>query len=216
MKTGIKYVIVQDYETGGLPNKTLKPFIDIALCEVACVVIDMQTLSIIDEYQNLFKPHYKGDLVYQQEALNVNGLTLEMMEEKGVDARDIYKDLKALYLLYKNPRHGAVICGHNFTAFDHPFTVNMFEYFGDDVWNYVKWVEDTQKIAYYSSVEQQDYKLHTCCMENSIELVDAHRAIHDTRANAQLFISYIKRLRGEGLKKKEEVFQEKFQFQIPH
>lgn len=216
MKSSVKYVIVQDYETGGLPNKEMRPFLEVALCEVALVVVDMQSLTIVDEYQSLFKPHYKSGLIYQQEALNVNGLTMEMMETSGEDAKIIYKDIKGYFLKYKNPRHGAIICGHNYTGFDHPFTVNMFDYFGDDVWSYVKWVEDTQKLAYYASLEQSDYKLSTCCMENSIALTDAHRAIHDTRANAQLFISYIKRLRGEGVDKKESVFKEKFQFQIPH
>mgnify|MGYP001102082325 FL=1 len=56
-KSSVKYVIVQDYETGGLPDKDHEPFIDIALCEVACVVIDMEKLEVIEEYQSLFKPH---------------------------------------------------------------------------------------------------------------------------------------------------------------
>lgn len=217
-KSSVKYVIVQDYETGGLPSKEKKPFLDIALCEVACVVVDMEKLEIIDEYQALFKPGYKDDLIYAPEALAVNGLTMEMMEEQGKDAKTVYKDLKDLYTKYKNPRQGAIVCGHNFTGFDHPFTIELFNYYGDDVWKYVKWVEDTQKLAYYSNLEQPDYKLATCCSLNDISLVGAHRAIHDTRSNAQLFISYIKRLRGEGnstSSKEENRFREHFKFQIP-
>ena len=43
-----------------------------------------------------------------------------------------------------------------------------------------------------------DYKLSTCCQLAGIDLVDAHRALTDTKANALLLISYIKKLRGEG------------------
>ena len=218
MKSSVKYVVVQDYETGGLPSGTKAPFLDIALCEVACVVVNMETLTIEKEYQALFKPNYKENLIYEPQALQVNGLTMDMMEENGIDAKQIYKDLKSIYLEYKNPRHGALVCGHNFVGFDHPFTIEMFRYFNDDVWKYVKWVEDTQKLAYYANLQQQDYKLSTCCDENGISLVDAHRAIYDTRANAQLFIAYIKKLRGEGVANvtaEEKPFRENFKFQIP-
>lgn len=217
-KSSVKYAIVQDYETGGLPDKDHQPFIDIALCEVACVVVDMEKLEVIEEYQSLFKPHYKDGLVYTPKALEVNGLTLDMLEEQGKDPKIIYKEIKDLYVKYKNPRQGAIVCGHNFTGFDHPFTIELFKYYGDDVWKYVKWVEDTQKLAYYSSLEQQDYKLATCCSNNDIALVGAHRAIYDTRSNAQLFITYIKKLRGEGAVSQsnvEESFREQFKFQIP-
>lgn len=110
---------------------------------------------------------------------------------------------------YKNPRQGAIVCGHNFTGFDHPFTIELFKYYGDDVWKYVKWVEDTQKLAYYSSLEQQDYKLATCCSNNDIALVGAHRAIYDTRSNAQLLsrISKIERRRCGIPIKRRGIFQ---------
>lgn len=217
MKSSVKYVIVQDYETGGLPDSKNRPFLDVPLCEVACVVIDMAELIIVDEYQNLFLPNYKEGLTYNPTALAVNGLTLEQLEEQGVEPKVVYKDLKEIYTKYKNPRHGAIVCGHNYTGFDHPFTVELFAYHGDDVWKYVKWVEDTQKLAYYASLEQQDYKLATCCAQNNIALTGAHRAIYDTRSNAQLFINFIKRLRGGGVVAGEEKkpFREQFKFQIP-
>lgn len=218
MKSSIKYVIVQDYETGGLPSSTKKPFLDVPLCEVACVVVDMEKLEVIDEYQDMFKPNYKDGLIYEPKALEVNGLTLSMLEEKGKDPKEVYNNLKQLYLKYKNPRQGAVVCGHNFTGFDHPFTIELFAYYIDDVWKYVKWVEDTQKLAYYANLEQQDYKLATCCADNNIALTGAHRAINDARSNAQLFISYVKKLRGEGAavsKEENKPFREQFKFQIP-
>lgn len=217
MDSSIKYVIVQDYETGGLPSAKKLPFLDVPVCEVACVVVDMKTLTCIDEYQSLFQPHYKEGLVYDEKALEVNHLTLEQLEQGGKDVLQVYKDLRELYTKYKNPRHGAILAGHNYTGFDHPFTEALFKYCGDDVTKYVKWVEDTQKLAYYSSLSQENYKLSTCCANNGISLVDAHRAIHDTRANALLFIEYIKKLRSiaTAQEKTQESFRDTFRYQIP-
>ena len=215
MDSSVKYVIVQDYETGGLPSTKKVAFLDVPLCEVACVVVDMKKLECIDEYQSFFKFNYKDGLEYEPQAMAVNQITREQLEG-GAEAMQIYKDLKALYTKYKNPRQGAIICGHNYTGFDHPFTVELFKYCNDDITKYVKWVEDTQKLAYYSSLSQENYKLVTCCIDHGISIENAHRAINDTRANALLFIEYIKKLRSISVNEvKRESFRSDFRFQIP-
>ena len=53
MKTSVKYVIISDTETGGLPSKDRRAVFDVALLEVSCCVIDMELLEIIEEYDNL-------------------------------------------------------------------------------------------------------------------------------------------------------------------
>ena len=96
----------------------------------------------------------------------------------------------------------------------------MFKWNKDDLYNYVRWVEDTQKMAYYRAIEQENYKLGTCCRLEGVELVDAHRALVDTRANAQLMLKYIEHMRGTGgsspvaavsSTRKELRFRERFQ-----
>ena len=67
---------------------------------------------------------------------------------------------------------------------------------GDNIDNYVKYYLDTMQIAHMAALEQQDYKLHTCCELFNIDLVNAHRALDDTKANALLGIEYVKLLRG--------------------
>ena len=197
MNSTIRYIIVGDSETGGLPDKSKQAFYDIALCEFAFVVIDIHEMKVVEEWSTLFKP-YKDGLEYNPKALEVNGLTLEQLQENGGLVKDIYKDMVALFKKYKNPRIGAVLAGHNFQPFDMPFLINMFEFCGDNIWNYVTFVEDTMKLAWYRATEQENYKLGTCCRMEGVDLVDAHRALADTKANALLLLKYISYLRGSG------------------
>lgn len=197
MNSTIRYIIVGDSETGGLPDKSKQAFYDVALCEFAFVVIDIQEMKVVEEWSTLFKP-YKDGLEYSPRALEVNGLTLEQLQENGRLVKDIYKDMVTLFKKYKNPRIGAVLAGHNFQPFDMPFLINMFEFCGDSIWNYVTFVEDTMKLAWYRATEQENYKLGTCCRMEGVDLVDAHRALADTKANALLLLKYISYLRGSG------------------
>lgn len=197
MNSTIRYIIVGDSETGGLPNKDKQAFYDIALCESAFVVIDIQEMKVVEEWSTLFRP-YKDNLEYNPKALEVNGLTVEQLQESGDDLKNIYKEMVTLFKKYKNPRIGAVLAGHNFQPFDMPFLINMFEFCGDNIWNYVTFVEDTMKLAWYRATEQENYKLGTCCRMEGVDLVDAHRALADTKANALLLLKYISYLRGSG------------------
>lgn len=223
MKTSAKYVIVGDFETGGLPNKDKKAFLDIALCEVALCVIDMEKLEIVEEYNEIFIPHYKEGLIYDPKAFEATGMSMGLLEGKGIPLRDIFRSMKDIFKKYKNPRQGCTLCGHNWVQFDMPFLRNMFEFMGDNIDDYVTFVVDTMMLAHWSVLEQTNYKLGTCCEENGINLVGAHRALADTRANAELLIEYVKKLRGEGVNSvtvSEDVevvrFRESFTLQIPN
>lgn len=197
MKTSVKYICVADTETGGLPDSNKKAFDDIALSEVAMVVIDCEELKIVDEYSATIAP-YKEGLIYDPKAVEVNGLSKKILEESGSQLKDVYKTIKSYLTKYKNPRQKAILCGHNFTGFDMPFFENMFTYFNENIYDFVKWVEDTQKLAYFSMLESENYKLSTCCLKYGIDLQEAHRALADTRANALLMIEFIKNMRGSG------------------
>lgn len=222
MKTTVNYVIVADTETGGLPRKASKgkpekrAFHDVALCEVAIVVVDCVNLRVVEEYNDIIKP-YTDNLEYSEGAEKVHGLTVKHLTENGKDVKEVYANVKNILKKYANPKIGSILAGHNFQLFDIPFFEGLFEFNKDRLWDYVNFVEDTVKIAWYRSVEQENYKLGTCCRKEGVELVDAHRALNDTRANAYLFINYLKQLRGENVssQKSENVrktrFREKFQ-----
>lgn len=206
-----------DFETGGIPSKDKKAFYDIASVELAIVVINTINLSIIEEKSWIFEDNYKEDLIYTKEAEDVHGITQKIRQENGTPLKIIYKELKTIFAKYKNPRQLCCMSGHNI-SFDIPFLRNFFEYMKDNVDNYVKYWLDTLLLAHISNIEQINYQLGTCCQLNNIDLVDAHRALNDTAANAQLLISYIKRLRGQGQdntdnNKKKIRYRENFQLQ---
>lgn len=209
MKTSAKYVIMFDFETGGIPNKDLRAFYDVAAIEIALVVIDLEKLSITEEKSFIFKDNYKDGLIYTKEAEAVHGITKEMREENGVELKTIYKEICNLFKKYKNPRQMCHMGGHNI-SFDIPFLKNFFEFMGDNIDNYVKFYSDTMLFAHMSALEQENYQLHTCCQLNGIDLVNAHRALDDTKANALLMIEYIKKLRGEGSSSKKEEKKSRF------
>ena len=187
--------------------------------EVAAVVIDIWDMKIVDEYDVIIKP-YVDKYVWQPQAEATHGLSQDHLFKNGVDIKEAYRGYASILSKYKNPKVGAVLCGHNFQGFDIPFIEEMFKWNKDDLYNYVRWVEDTQKMAYYRAIEQENYKLGTCCRLEGVELVDAHRALVDTRANAQLMLKYIEHMRGTGgsspvaaisSTRKESRFRERFQ-----
>lgn len=207
MKTSSKYVIVFDTETGGLLNKDNQAFLDIALLELAIVVVDMESLSLIEEKSLMFERDYKEGLIYTTEAEAVHGITEKIQKEKGQSLKTIYKYMVDLFKKYKNPRQLCTLCGHNIVGYDMPFITNFFTYMNDDINKYVKFTIDTMQLAHMSALEQENYQLHTCCQLNGIDLVNAHRALDDTKANALLFIEYVKRLRGQGVKSSSQESQ---------
>lgn len=210
MKTSAKYIIVADTETSDLVSKEKPAFDTVALMEVALVVIDLEKLSVVEEKSFMFERDYKEGLIYSTQAEAVHGITAEIQKENGLPLKTIYKEICNLFKKYKNPRQNCTLCGHNFQNFDFPFFKNFFKYMGDDIDNYVKFVLDTMLFAHMSALEQENYQLHTCCQLNGIDLVNAHRALNDTKANALLMIEYIKKLRGEGSSSKKEEKKSRF------
>ena len=217
MNSTIRYVIVADTETGGLPSKggkgkpEKKAFSDIALCEIALVAVDLWEMKIVEEYDTIIAPYAPG-LEYSAGAEAVHGLSVPHLTANGVDVKEAYTATKDFLKRYTNKKIGAILAGHNFQLFDIPFFEGLFEFNNDNLWDYVKFVEDTMKMAWYRSVEQENYKLGTCCRLAGVELVDAHRALQDTRANALLFIKYIQSLRGTGETMTAQTQQRKSRF----
>lgn len=215
MKSSSKYIICYDCETSGISSKEKPAFDTIALIEVAFVVINMETLSICEEVSYIFPRDYKEGLIYSKEAEEIHGITEEIQKEKSVPLKEIYKECVKLFKKYKNPRQLCSLCGHNIVGFDNAFLKNFFAFMGDDIDNYVKFSLDTMQMAHMAYPESEDYKLHTICDKEGVDLVNAHRAADDTYANALLMISFIKKLRGEetegqGNSYAKNPFREKF------
>jgi hypothetical protein len=138
-KSNLRYITVSDTETSGLPSKGGKgkepvlAFHDILLVEVAAVVIDIWDMKIVDEYDVIIKP-YVDKYVWQPQAEATHGLSQDHLFKNGVDIKEAYRGYASILSKYKNPKVGAVLCGHNFQGFDIPFIEEMFKWNKDDLY----------------------------------------------------------------------------------
>lgn len=201
--------IVIDCETGGL-SADKNP-----LTEIALVILDYQ-LNVIKEYETLIKPY--GNLVIGREALEVTKLTIEEINS-GKEPKQVVTELIDIFKSLKVGKFSKpILVGHNLEKFDIKFISKLFEFHNKNVFDYVEeHMEDTMWISREKWGHEEsgpDFKLTTCCNRAGIELVDAHRALPDTRSTAQLFVHLMKSLRGEGqiVKKEEKKVRELFRF----
>lgn len=202
---------VHDCETGGL-DCTKNP-----ITQYACVILDSYTLKEIDRYETFIKPY--DDLVIEKEALE--GTMVSMSDVKnGIPRKKFYATLKALYTSHqaKGKYKGAnriISVGHNVT-FDHGFIEYVFQSQGDSMWNYIhpNFI-DTFVLAKLTWGVKGDEKLNlTACSERAkISLSDAHGAMNDVEATADLLRYFMKKLRSgkSGMSAVEEVKREKGQ-----
>lgn len=198
--------IICDFETGGLPSKTKKAVYDVAVTEIALVAINSK-LEIVEQASWLVKP-YKEGLEYNPAAAAASGITKQMTEEQGEDIFFVQKEIVKFLKKYKQGSSLPVMGGHNFIKFDSEFMLNLFEFCKDDLLKYVNNdPEDTIKWSRLMWPESTNYKLGTCCENAGITLTNAHRALSDTVATAELFIYFMKNLRGinSSTSKTEEV-----------
>lgn len=218
------YYIVFDLETGGLWAHN-NPIVEIAL-----IVLDSE-MKEIERYENFIKPYkdLNGEILrIEQQALQANGIKLEEILEKGIDAKTLFKDLINIFKKYKYGKWGKpILVGHNASNFDSAFLEYLFNLYEEKgktgqcpLYRYVeKFIFDTLAYARLrtGNIEVENYQLGTVCKGFEIELIDAHRAMVDTEANAELFKIFVKEIRGGKVEMtssndKKIKFREIFQF----
>ena len=179
-----------DLETGGLAADK-NPVLEIA------IVVMNHELEEIGEYTSLIKPY--GDLVIQPQALQANGLTLEQLQN-APDSGVVAKEIAAFLKKFKVGKDKPVLCGHNIDKFDIPFLDNYLAAHKVKLADLVNtdFTIDTMWWSRIKWTESPNYKLGTCVQRLGIELVNAHRAVADTRANHQMVKQFLKLLRGQG------------------
>jgi len=200
MESRIQDYLVIDVETGGLTNKDKIAFFDIALVEVAMVYLSSD-LKILDKTSFLLKPYtVKGvSPSYNGEAFEVTNLTMGILENEGVSIAEGIELIKQFISTNTTSNKKPVMVGHNIDKFDGDFFVNMFKSEKDNVFKIIQGTFiDTLTLSHWRYSQATDYKLSTMCDMLDIELVNAHRALPDTIATAELFIEYMKGFRGKG------------------
>lgn len=208
--------IVYDLETGGLINsKTgwIPP-----ITEFACSVLDNK-LDVIDEVDFFIKP-YRPASEYQAAALNVSNITLERCEQEGLTKEEA---AKKIIDIFKKAKSGAqskkpILCGHNIDSFDNPILGRFLEENKQDISKFIE-MDCTIDTKWWGRIAYPDlpgYTLSDCLMKENIDNEQAHRAIGDVRANKELIVKLLSKLRGTIVSTgvEESSFRKTFRFQM--
>ena len=206
MKTPVNNIMVFDIETTGLnPEKN-------AMIEIACCIIDNELNDVFEYESGVMKIYDNREI--QQQALQANGISISQIEN-GKEPKQVLEELVNLFKKYSSGRNKPILSGHNIDKFDIPFVANFFSVFNKNFEDFVNTdlTIDTMWWARLRRNEQTNYKLGTCCEVENIELVNAHRAISDTRANKELVKKYLRCLRSEeGSNRSEKRYRQTFEF----
>lgn len=140
------------------------------------------------------------DLCYNPQALAVTHMTIELLLKEGVSHEEgfelFYNFIKKHTVGLSKP----VLTGHNIIKFDNPFTEKWFEDNGKDLYSVIVKddIEDTLTLCRKRWFELSSFSLGVCANALGLTLKEAHRALPDTKANAEVLIALYKNLRGEG------------------
>lgn len=197
--------LVVDCETGGLPSRLKKEATtEVALTEIAMSIIDNEKLEIVESKSWLFKP-YSDDLIYDPQALQVTGITIDMLEKNGLEMKTAMKEIQDFCKKARAKTKKPYLVGHNIIKFDLDFIENLWEFNGKDISKDIDTgrVYDTLDIARDKWVTKPGFKLIDVAGYLGIDLIDAHRAESDTIVTAKIFIEFMKLLRGSSEHKEE-------------
>jgi DNA polymerase III alpha subunit (gram-positive type) len=185
--------IVYDTETGGLDNEK-NP-----ITQFACVVLDYKTLKEIDRWETFIKPY--NDLIIEKEALEHTMVSMSDINN-GISLKKFIKTAS----LFMDEHRGKtkikeagrlVPVGHNIT-FDNNMLDYAFNLEGKSLYDFVQPnFIDTMTLAKltWGLSGNEKIRLSDCCERAKIRLTDAHGAMNDVEATADLFRFYMKRLR---------------------
>ena len=204
--------IVYDLETGGFNEEKE------AITEIALISLNGRTLEEQGRYTTFIKPY--GGLGYSQSALDVTGITMDMIQS-GKDAKIVAKEVSEFIKaqgtgMNKRP----ILCGHNIKKFDNPFfskflalhKKDLYKMINDEIMDTMWW---SRMRTPFDSDAFGKHNLGDACSRHGIEVIDAHRAMADAAANAELVKSFLKHLRGTGesvAKVEKHNYRETFNF----
>lgn len=215
-----------DFETGGL--SALKN----PMTELGAIGITGDTLEEIDRYVLLAKPHYDAALIYEPQALQITGTSLDLLIAEGVDIKMIV-DRAIEHFEKLNPsksfRYKPIIVGHN-VKFDINFLKAIFSYCKKDLSKYISGDKDLtgvfipdsldtihlSKAAFGHDDSMPNYKLGTCVEKFGLSQSDGHRSMADVIPTKDILIQCIKKLRsqGEDMKSINEQYSFRAHFQF--
>jgi len=188
--------IVFDCETGGL-DETKNP-----ITQYAAIILDGKTLKEIDRWETFVKPY--ADLVIEQEALNRTMVSMSDINS-GLSVKDFITTAIEFWEVHriksKNREMGRLIpVGHNVT-----FDIRMLNWALNfcnkhlfEEWMYPNFI-DTLVLAKLSFgiTGEEKINLGASCDRAKIRITDAHGAMNDVEATADLLRWYMRKLRAK-------------------
>lgn len=221
---------ILDTETGGLDPKKC------AITQLSCKVIRMDTYEIIGVFDEYIKPYDKiiwntgtqkkvlrtkreveqecqGTFDYNQRALDVTGLSLDVLNKKGksiFEVADSFIEFIKKCTMGNVRSYRPVFVGQN-PLFDWGYLQHLFTYTGqikelnslflgdeDFYGNFIPLLFDTLTLArmvFSNNSSVTTYKLENLCNLLKIELVDAHSSMADVDATCDIFTVFVNRMR---------------------
>lgn len=156
------------------------------ICEIALVAVD-HDLNYIDTFHCLIKPYRRADdtdelVSYKDDAMAVNGLTVEKLIDFGIDVEVAAEQLYNFII-----KHGIIeIIGHNSKVFDIPRIKYLLQRFMSIDLTPLINEDDTMLIA-KQKLSLPSYKLESLCAHFGIVITDQHTANGDALATLELY-----------------------------
>jgi DNA polymerase III alpha subunit (gram-positive type) len=178
----INYFVL-DLETGGFDADLH------CITEVSFAILNYE-FEVITDFTKLVKPYdftfKQQTLTHTQGALDVTGLTIEMLEDEGEDIKKVLFQFKKALLSAKKGKVKPIICGHN-VKFDLKFLkTNFTNILNYDIDEDLGIVLDTLSLCYFFNLEQENYKLESLAKKLNFSQTQAHRSLSDVYTTIDL------------------------------
>jgi len=203
-------------------NLTLKSLNDLAdeledfnnsFLKVNGSTIDYEKLLELEDsdFKDIARLYF--DFTYNPQALEVTGISRELLVKEGLSHKDAYTDVTELIKRHTVGNSRPVIAGHNIKKFDNPFMDLLFERNKGSFEKSINSFQiDTLEWARMKWFEMPNFSLGTCANEVGLTLKEAHRALPDTVANAKFLIKILGNLRGNGTAEETAYIRKKYNF----
>ena len=154
------------------------------------------------------------DNAYNPQALEVTKIPVKLLIEEGIKYEEAFSKVYNFIKTHTVGNSKPIIAGHNIgwlprrivkgkevapNGFDNPFMETFFEDNKSDFFASVNdLMIDTLQMARLKYWELPSYSLGVVANELGLTLKEAHRALPDTIANAQVLVKMLKSLKGDG------------------
>lgn len=202
--------IVCDFETGGF-DPTKNP-----VTEGAFIALNGVSLKEESYYEDLVLCY--DDLTIEQDALDVTGITLNEINENGIDISLFVKNLVVFFKAQKSGKYRKPIIVAQNAPFEMLFLVSIFAREKLDLFDYVDRTPFcTQRASMQKWPNEATHKLPIICQRIGIEHMDAHRAMKDTQVTVDVFKYFMSQLRQDTevkLSQGQKSLRKDFKFQL--